>query len=240
MEIELYRQIYENEKTHWWYVVRRLLVHKIIAAYCPKTPLNMLDIGCGAGLLTKELEKYGEVTGIDASPEAVKFAKLRGVDVIESSIENFENNGKFDCALALDILEHCENDELAIKKLRDFLKPDGVIIVFVPALKIFWGEQDEISHHFRRYAYQELKNKFENAGFKTVYQSYFNFFLAPLILAARKTMRLFNIKTGTEFKLNNPFLNAVFKSIFTLEYFLLPKIKFPFGVSLLGVYKKIP
>lgn len=238
MEIELYRQIYENEKTHWWYAVRRRLIHKLIKIYCPKKPFNMLDIGCGGGLLTKELEKYGRVFGIDSSSESVKFAKSRGVNIVESSIENFETGQKFDCALALDILEHCKNDELAIKKIRDFLKPDGIVIVFVPALKIFWGEQDKTSHHFRRYTYQELKNRFENAGFETVYQTYFNFFLAPLILAARKTMRLFGIKIKTEFKLNNPLFNGIFKAVFTLEYFILPKIKFPFGVSLLGVYKK--
>ncbi len=241
METELYRQIYKNEKTHWWYAVRRKLVHKIIKKYLGFGigNLKILDIGCGAGLLTKELERYGDVLGIDPSKEAVEFTKSRGAKAELASIENYENPGAFDLITALDIIEHVQDDLTAIKKIRGFLKPGGMAIVFVPALKIFWGEQDEISRHFRRYTYRELKSKFEKEGFKTIKQSYFNFFLSPMILFVRKTFGFLNIKTGTELKLNNPFFNSLFKAVFALEYFLLPKIKFPWGISLLGIYKKL-
>lgn len=240
MEIQLLRQIHENEKTHWWYVVRRKIVHKLIKTCIGSDAkkLKILDVGCGAGLLTKELEKYGLVYGIDPEPEAVSFTRRRGANAEVVSIEAYQNPENFDLVVALDILEHCLDDKIAIENVNRLLKPGGLAIIFVPAFKIFWSEQDKISHHFRRYTYSELESKFKNAKFKTIKQSYFNFFLAPPILVIRKTLNFLGIKTGTEFKLNNRFLNSILKTIFMCEYFLLPHIKFPFGVSLLGVYKK--
>lgn len=240
MEKKLLYQIRESEKTHWWYVVRRKLVHKLIKTYLGDRAQNLkiLDIGCGAGSLTKELEKYGDILGIDPEPEAVLFTKERGANAKVSSVETYQNPKNFDLVVALDILEHCPDDKTAIKNINLLLKPGGFAIIFVPAFKIFWSEQDKISHHFRRYAYSDLKSKFENAGFKTIKQSYFNFFLAPPIFIIRKTINLLNIKTGLELKLNNQFLNLFLKTIFMCEYLLLPYFNFPFGVSLLGVYKK--
>lgn len=240
MENYFYNLLYQHEDKHWWYFARRKLVHKLIKLYKPSnTPLYILDIGCGTGKLNEELTKYGKVTGVDKSPEAIKFCKQRGINnVIQNSIEDFETKNKFDCIIALDILEHCQNDATVIKKIYSLLKKDGIVIIFVPALKHFWGKQDILSHHYRRYAYDELGNKFQESGFKILTQSYFNFFLSLPIFIARKITNLFNTKFESELMINNKVINVVCKFIFILEIYLLPKIKFPFGVSLLGVYKK--
>lgn len=240
MEDYFYNLLYQNENRHWWYWVRRKLVHKLIKLYKPSdNPLFILDIGCGTGKLNEELAKYGEVTGIDKSLEAIKFCKQRGINnVIQNSIEDFETKDRFDCIIALDILEHCKDDEIVIEKIYSLLKNGGIAIIFVPALKHFWGKQDIISHHYRRYTYSELSNKFQKSGFKVLTQSYFNFFLSLPIFIARKITNLSNTKFESELRFNNKIINEICKFIFSLEIYLLPKIKFPLGVSLLGVYKK--
>jgi len=240
MENYFYNLLYQYEEKHWWYCVRRKLVHKLIKLYKPSgTPLRILDIGCGTGKLNEELAKYGEMTGIDKSSEAIKFCKQRGINnVIQNSIEDFETKDGFDCIIALDILEHCKDDKIVIEKIYNLLKKDGIAIIFVPALKHFWGKQDIVSHHYRRYTYSELSNKFQKSGFKILTQSYFNFFLSLPIFIARKITNLLNMKFESELRFNNRIINEICKFIFNLETYFLPKTKFPFGVSLLGVYKK--
>lgn len=240
METYFYNLLYKNESEHWWYWIRRKLVHKLIKLYGPPPGnASVLDIGCGTGKLTEELQKYGKVTAIDKSEEAIKLCKKRGIkNAIRTSIEDFKPDEQFDCIIALDILEHCQNDELIIKKIHTLLKKSGIAIVFVPALKYFRGANDITGHHYRRYTYKELSEKFKNAGFKTLTQSYFNFFLAVPIFFIRRLTDLSDKKFESEFGLNNPLINKICKFIFNLEIYFLPKIKFPFGVSLMGVYKK--
>lgn len=240
MENYLYNLFYQQEDKHWWFLIRRKLVHKLIKLYRPYPGrLSILDVGCGMGKLTEELSEYGEVTGIDKSGEAVKFSKKRGLNnIIKSSIEDYATNKRFDCVIALDILEHCRNDNEAMEKIYGLLTKRGIAIIFVPALKLFWGKWDITNHHFRRYDYKELADKFEGADFEILTQSYFNFFLSPIIFAVRKIINLLKIEVDEEFKINNPLINSVCKFIFNLEILLLPKIKYPFGASLMGVYKK--
>ena len=239
METFFYSEIYDNEKKHWWYSTRRKIVHKLIRKYLPeRKELKILDVGCGGGLLSQELQKYGKIVCIDLSAEAVNFAKARGVNAEKSSIIDYKKENGYDCVIALDVLEHCEDDLLAIKNIYNLLKPGGVAIVFVPALNCFWGEQDIVSHHKRRYTREELDQKFRTSDFNTLTLSYFNFFLSPLVYITRKTIKFLKVELKSELKLNNPVINFVCKLIFGLERVMIPKIKFPFGVSLLGVYKK--
>ena len=239
METFFYNEIYNNEKKHWWYLTRRKIVHKLIKKYLPKREgLRILDVGCGGGLLSQELQKYGKTVCIDPSTEAVNFAIQRGVEAEKISIFDYKKEREYDCAVALDILEHCYDDSVAIKNIYNLLKPEGIAIIFVPALNCFWGHQDVISHHFRRYTYNDLLNKFKNAGFKPITQSYFNFFLSPAVYASRKLRNIIKTTPQSELTNNNFILNRIGKIIFGLEYYLIPGIKFPFGVSLLGVYKK--
>lgn len=239
METFFYNEIYNNEKEHWWYSTRRKIVHKLIRKYLPEEKgLKILDVGCGGGLLSQELHRYGQVVCIDPAEEAINFARARGVNAEKFSIIDYKKEGGFDCVVALDVLEHCNDDLSAIKNIYNLLKPGGIAIIFVPALNCFWGEQDVVSHHKRRYTAKELLNKFKNAGFKPITQSYFNFFLSPVIYASRKLRNIIKTSSKSELAYNNFILNKIGKIIFGLEYFLIPRIRFPFGVSLLGVYKK--
>ena len=239
MEEYFYNLLYKHENEHWWYWVRRKLVHKLIRLYKPSlSQLTILDIGCGTGKLSKEMKQYGKVVSIDKSEQAIKFCKQNGLDAEQSSIENYKADKQFDIIVALDILEHCQDDKKAIEKINKLLKDGGIAIIFVPALKIFWGRQDIVSHHFRRYTYDNLRFVFQNSGFMVLTQSYFNFFLAGPIFVARKITNLLNTKFDSELKYNNSVINSVCRFIFNIETCLIPKIKLPFGVSLLGVYKK--
>ena len=154
MEKRLYEILYETEKQHWWYAVRRKIIRDLINAYArPQKPIKLLDIGCGTGELLRELSPLGEVSGIDNSPQAIAFCKERGLKNIflaEGTDIPFPDDA-FDIVLCLDVLEHIKNDDAALKEIRRVAKPEGIIIIFVPTFKFLWGKSDELGHHLRRY-----------------------------------------------------------------------------------------
>lgn len=241
MELTHYETLYRYELHHWWYRVRRELVHDILLNYFGhRTNLRLIDIGCGTGALTKELEQYGECTGIDFSEQAVDFCRARGVrDVRLGSVEatGFEAN-TFDVVLCLDVLEHIPNDTKGIAEIKRILKPGGVAIIFVPVFTFLWSVTDELSHHYRRYRLPELTEKFRTEDFVLLRKSYFNTFLFPFIALVRVIIRLLGIPTNSEMETGNGMVNAFLYRIFTLERRLLRHMNFPFGVSGMLVIRK--
>ncbi len=246
MRESYYDSYYKAEKDHWWFKVRRELVHFLINKYSAldvvNSNLEILDVGCGTGVLTGELERYGRASGIDFSYKAVEYCKERGLkNVVQGVGEKLPyNDNQFDVVLVLDVLEHIEDDKKAIKELHRVLKPDGILISFVPAFMILWGITDEVSQHFRRYTKSELVSKLKESDFKIIRSTYFNTFLFPPILFVRLISRLIpnKYKPEDETRLGNRFINKVFYYIFKFESILLHKINFPFGVSLAVISKK--
>jgi len=96
--------------------------------------LNILDIGCGGGLISEPLARLGaRVTGIDASIKNINVAKLHSkknglkINYLNTSPENFNAIEKFDVILNLEIVEHVENVNLYIESCFKLLKKDGLM-----------------------------------------------------------------------------------------------------------------
>lgn len=95
-------------------------------------PVNVLDIGCGAGFLTNALAKNGHrVTGIDISEESLNTAKsydtIQKVTYLKEDAYSLPfKEGTFDVVCAMDILEHVDNPKLLINQASKVLKPGGL------------------------------------------------------------------------------------------------------------------
>lgn len=242
MREDHYEAIFANERTHWWYRVRRQLVRFLLHRHVPGSHPRVLDVGCGTGLLLQELSEHYDVTGIDMSPQALALCKERGltnVSLGSATAMNFPDRS-FDAILLLDVLEHIEDDNVVAKEMYRVLKPGGVAIVFVPAFQFLWGVTDEASKHFRRYTRPHLKSVLGQAGFGIVRATYFNFFLFTPIALVRLMARMQKHSRDSEFDINNRYLNGMLYAIFHLESLLLRFINFPFGVSLCMIVRKSP
>lgn len=240
MEDIHYELIYVGERTHWWYRVRRVLTSTFIEQYSPVAKPHILDIGCGTGLLLKELSATYDVHGIDISDKAVSFCKARGIVAVSKGGATdipFPDNS-FDIVLALDVIEHIKDDTAAAKEMLRVLKPGGIAIVFVPAFMCLWSVTDELNMHFRRYRLRGLIDLCLHNGFSIVRVSYFNFFLFFPIYVVRKMTKIFKIHSKAEIETGGNFVSLVLYWIFYSEVFFLKYINFPFGVSAFIIAQK--
>ncbi len=96
--------------------------------------LNILDIGCGGGLMSEPLARLGGiVTGIDASEKNIKVAKIHSeksnlnIRYLNKSPEQFNEFEKFDIILNLEIVEHVEDVKLYISSCQKLLKKNGIM-----------------------------------------------------------------------------------------------------------------
>ena len=102
----------------------------------PLTGINILDIGCGGGLLSEPMCRLGaNITGIDASIKNIKIAKLHAkknglkINYICSSPEKLKIKKKFDVILNMEIVEHVEDISFFLKSCSKLLKKNGLMFV---------------------------------------------------------------------------------------------------------------
>ena len=191
MKETAYREHYEVEDRHWWFRGRWAVVEALQSrASLPPTP-RILDAGCGTGGNMRRLERYGEVTGVDPSPEAVRLCRERGLSAVhQASVEElpFEDE-TYDLVQATDVLEHVPGEDAALREMLRVAVAGGSLLLTVPAYMWLWCAEDERLHHQRRYTRGRLLKTVEGAGWRPQLATYFNMFLLPPIALARRLPR---------------------------------------------------
>lgn len=225
------------ERHHWWFKGRRRILRTLLDRLQPALPpaCRTLDVGCGTGANAPALRPYSRwLVGLDAAAAPLSVGRnehdlrLRGDAAALPCADQ-----AFDLVVALDVLEHLDDDNAAACELWRVLRPGGVLLVFVPALKILWGLQDDVSLHRRRYTRSMLQQVITLAGFEIERLSYFNTLLFAPILAARLAMRLRPpAELQSENQIGGAVTNAVLSAVFALEAPLLQRQNLPLGVSL--------
>ena len=96
--------------------------------------MQILDIGCGGGLISEPMARLGgKVTGIDASERNIKIASLHSkesklkINYINSSPEQLKEKEKFDIILNLEVVEHVDNLDLYLESCKNLLKKNGLM-----------------------------------------------------------------------------------------------------------------
>ncbi len=98
---------------------------------------KVLEVGCMFGYLLHELQDEYKVKGIDIGRDAVKYCRNQGLDVDDTSIENFisNSNEKFDIIILSHVLEHLLRPDEVLLDLQNHLNPEGMIYILVPNYK---------------------------------------------------------------------------------------------------------
>jgi SAM-dependent methyltransferase len=230
-----------NDEDHWWYRGRR----RVLRAQLDRLPLapdaRLLDAGCGSGRTLDELARYGRVSGVDLSPEAVGAARRRGhEDVQVAQVEDLPfDDATFDAVTCLDVVEHTPDDRATLAELRRVTRPGGLLLVTVPAYQGLWSWHDEVNLHFRRYDRSSLRAAARGAGWDVVADTHFNSVLLGPAAAVRLAQRRRPGHGQSDLALTPPRLNDVLELPLKLESRLVARgTRLPAGLSLLMVLRR--
>jgi len=109
---------------------------KLNSKNTPLKNIDILDIGCGGGLLAEPMCRLGaKVVGIDASQKNINVAKFHAkknklnINYICASPEILKINKKFDVILNMEIVEHVDDINFFIKKSSELLKKNGLMFI---------------------------------------------------------------------------------------------------------------
>ena len=235
MEEKAFDIIDNCEDWHWWHKARKEIITDIILNNIKEYEnKKLLDIGCGSGFFLNSISNYiKDSTGIEShNYNNSKYNNILKVDIFNNGLKD----STFDIITSLDVLEHMEDEKKFIDEIKRLLNKDnGYLVLTVPAYQFLFSYHDEINNHYRRYNKTQLKKLLINNGFAINKITYFNFFLFPPFFMVRLIHKIFNIKSSEEEK-KSIFNNILYK-IFRFEKYLLRKINFPFGSSLLVICK---
>lgn len=199
---------------------------------------RVFEVGCGLGNMLPHFVDRELVVGIENSAETVletkrKFAGFGNVSIYEYSITDPAvlalKDKNFDSAVSLNVFEHIEDDELAMRHTAKLLKPGGYFVLIVPAHQWLYGTMDSSIGHYRRYTKTLAQVKFERTGYKVIHQKYINSLGA---LGWLVNGRLFKRTVPPSGQLQ--LLNKIIPIVKTMER-LIPPL---FGISLLTVAQR--
>lgn len=250
MDSNYYIEYFTLERNHWWFKARLNILRSQVSTFSLSPDAKILNIGIATGATSEMLEAFGKVKSSEYDKACFDFVKekLPQLDIDNGSILELPYaDNSYDLVCAFDVIEHVENDALAVSEMLRVCKPGGFVFVTVPAFEFLWSEHDEVNHHFRRYTKRQLKKLFKEKS-EIKFSSYFNFLLFSPIAGFRILSRLLPKKffrkkneAGSDFSVYQPgFTQSLFYRIMLSENSLLKrKIGLPFGVSIMIAAKKV-
>ena len=236
-----YTKMFELEDHYWWFVGRRRLALKLLRMHTRKEQPDVLDLGCGTGVVLRELKSWANPIGLDMSDLALGFCRQRELArlICGDGSQLPLRDGTMDAIIGLDIFEHIEDDVAAFSEAYRVLRPGGVLVLSVPAFRSLWGPHDVALMHHRRYRASEVRNRLSDAGFVVRRSTYSVFFLFPIVVV----WRLFEKRKKGPAKASlvtlPKWLNSMLITLQNLEAFLLCTMNLPWGSSVIAVAERV-
>ena len=139
----------------------------------------ILEVGAGHGTFTRELGRFGPVTAVEPSVHASsllrkRFAEVENVTVMAGTVADVTDAEGFGSAVMINVLEHIDDDLGVLEQIRSRLRPDGRLVIWVPAFRLLYSDFDRELGHHRRYRRAELEQLVADAGFDVLESRYVN------------------------------------------------------------------
>jgi SAM-dependent methyltransferase len=236
-----YRRMYEAEERQWWYSGQRAIALALLRSAWPEGSQRLLDAGCGTGYNLLALGCLGRTFGVDLSPEAIAFCRTRGVSAVRGSVLRLPfRDASLDGVTSFDVLYHAwvSDDRAAVTEMARVLRPGGLALVRVPALKLLWGAHDVEVQSRHRYTRGELAALLRGCGLRVERASYCNSLLFPLLLVRRTLDRLLG-REGSDVGFLPAPLELAFGAALRAEARLLGwGASFPVGASVVALARR--
>jgi len=246
---EEYEKMARAERVFWWYRILHRMVLDAVGEQFSDKDISIIDAGCGTGGLMLFLKEQGykNIKGFDLSDQAIKYCQKRGLNVIQDTLMNILNrygSSSEEIIITNDTLCFLDSTERInfIFQCLDVLKPEGLLILNLPALKVFRGTHDQCVGITYRFKKDDIKTLINERYYKFIKQIYWPFLLSPFIFFVRLFQRIYitmnpSALIHSDVAIPPTFVNHFFERITHLENRFL--VKKPFGSSLFVVAQKM-
>lgn len=240
---DFFPELARLEEGHFWFEARNEIVAWAIERFHPGMR-SFMEVGCGTGFVLSFLSaRYpaARMVGSEYFAGGLRWARPRvpRAELLQMDVRRVPFADEFDAVGAFDVLEHVEEDTMALAGLYRSLRPGGTLFVTVPQHRFLWTRIDDFSFHKRRYTRSELVRKTEGAGFEVLHVTSFVSLLLPALLISRirstDPNRAFDPRAELRI---SPALNKAMRSMMRVEFGLLRMCSLPMGGSLLLVARK--
>lgn len=229
----VYARLY---RSHWWWRARKHYLERLLAhRLAPGEAGEALDFGCGDGLFMDALARYGTPSGIEPHGELLN-PKGRWRERISTAplVNDPSQHGRYGLVVALDVLEHLKNPEVAVTELVRRTKPGGLWVVTVPGFQFLWTSHDDLNQHVKRYRRADLAALLRGGGLDVLDVRYLFAWPAGAKLLVRAKERLLGAVPEAP---RVPFapLNTALYALCRAEQLLFGIVPPPFGSSVVAV-----
>ncbi len=226
----------------FWFRAKKGMVNVLLERATRKMrsgkPLRILNLGAGTGDDVALVARYGEVYVVDVNKKALALVprtlckEMRVADAQKLPYEA----GFFDIVVAFDVLEHVDDDRLAMAEIHRVLRMGGALVMSVPAYQSLYSSHDKALEHRRRYSKRALRSLLSVLQVERMRS--WNSFLFPAIAFMRILQR---DKPAKVDRAKMPWLiDTFFYCVLSVENVLL-RLGFPlpFGLSIVAIARKV-
>ena len=176
-------------------IASRKLALRSLSTLANHNEALILEVGCSSGFLLHDLKDtfpHLSIIGSDylAQPLHKLSQNLPSIPLLQFNLQTCPlPDNSVDVTVALNVLEHIENDQDALWHLYRILRPGGIAHIEVPAGPELFDIYDEYLMHYRRYVLKEIISKAQSVGFKIQYTTHLGFSLYPVFWIVKKLNR---------------------------------------------------
>lgn len=218
-----------SQPDYWWHRARADLLHVVLGPFLG-TPRRTLDVGSADAPSVKWMRGGHTHVNLDLFSEGL----VPGEGVCGSAMALPFSDGAFDVVAAFDVVEHCEDEALAVSELARVLAPAGRMLLSVPAYQWAWSDHDVRAGHHRRYTRGRLNRLVEDAGLTVARSTYAFGAVFPIFVADRARRRVLGPVQNSDGRLPpvSPRADKVLMRLSKLDHLLLRNRNLPFGSSI--------
>jgi len=191
----------EQVERHPWWHARAKLALATLKKHGVLTPATVADVGCGWGTNLTALEQAGyQAVGFDISRRILEKIDNPRRHLVELDLNHTlpEEHAVFEALMALDVIEHLDDDCGAVRRMAQLLKPNGLAVISVPALPELFSEYDAIQGHRRRYLPETLRAAVTDSGLVVREIFWWGAWMVPVLRRTRRRSNTSNAQGPTK------------------------------------------